>query len=205
MTVAEVSVFAIFLGPIFAVIMTRWLDRRREKSNRRMEVFKTLMRTRRNTIYPEHVGALNLIEVEFAKDKKVIEKWRDLMQHFGAEHLRKGNEQSAEDDSLESKNQKDKTFYDRLAQERQSLLAKLLHAIANELNFKIEQLEIFEGGYTPQGWADIELEQSAARKFVVDLYLGRRSLPIGVWDYTQASSQSVETDASRDSAEDSSD
>jgi hypothetical protein len=63
------------------------------------------------------------------------------------------------------------------------------------LGFKIEQLEIFEGGYTPQFWADIETEQAIIRKFVVDLASARKVIPMGVIDYR--SSQQVVAEAQK--------
>ena len=82
--------------------------------------------------------------------------------------------------------QRTRRFNDRLAMERQKLLAKLLHAIAKRMRFKAEQLEIFEGGYTPQGWEDLDVEQRIIRRFAVDLFAGRRSVPVAVVDYTKA-------------------
>ena len=192
-----VTVFALFLGPVSAVLITRWLDNRRERQTRRQEVFKTLMRTRRTPIFPEHVGALNLIEFEFANDKEVVDRWRDLFQHFGTQHVRREDEKTERlTDQSEIAN-RNARFESRLAQERQSLLAKLLHAMARALGFKIEQLEIFEGGYTPQGWADIELEQKIIRRYVTDLYLGNRFVPVAVLDYRQEQSAvPAETDES---------
>ena len=51
-----------------------------------MEIFRMLMRTRRTRLYPEHVGALNLVEIEFAHDRPVIDAWRELFKHLGSEH-----------------------------------------------------------------------------------------------------------------------
>jgi hypothetical protein len=56
--------------------------------------------------------------------------------------------------------------------------------MANSLGFKINQLEIFEGGYTPQGWSEIEYDQTAIRRFAAQLAAGQRALPIAVLDYT---------------------
>lgn len=179
------TLVAVFLGPISAVFVTRWIDGLREDKQRRMEVFKTLMRTRRTPIYPEHVGALNLIEIEFAKENLVIKAWKSLFEHLGTEHIRRIDEQESDGLSPELISVRNQKFYDRLAQERQSLLAKLLHAMAKSLNFKVEQLEIFEGGYTPQGWVDVEHAQYVARQFIMDLYQGKRVIPVGVLDYVQ--------------------
>ena len=80
-----ITLLAVLLGPILAVWATRFLDDRRSTHEQRMSVFKTLMRTRRTPVMPEHVGALNLVEIEFQKDHEVITAWRALLTHFGTE------------------------------------------------------------------------------------------------------------------------
>jgi hypothetical protein len=87
--------------------------------------------------------------------------------------------------SPEEIGERDRRHYGRLSEERQRLLAKLLHAVAKALDFKIEQLEIFEGGCIPQGWADIEVEQNVIRRFAARLAVGQSVLPTAVLDYTQ--------------------
>jgi hypothetical protein len=62
---------------------------------------------------------------------------------------------------------------------------RLLHAMATALKFPVQQLEIFEGGYTPQGWVDVEAEQALVRKLFVEIYAGLRLFPLAVWDYTR--------------------
>ena len=186
MRVIEVlTLIAIFVGPIAAVLITRYIDNRRERLQRRMEIFRTLMRTRRTPIVPDHVGALNLIEIEFAKDAEVIKCWKALLTHFGTNHSRREDEKQVQGMTPEQIAARDTAFYGRLSDERQRLLAKLLHAIARVLNFRAEQLEIFEGGYTPQGWFDVELENMAVRRLFAEISAGRRVLPIGVLDYTR--------------------
>lgn len=177
------TMFSILTGPAFAVWLTRFLDNRRERYSRRMDIFRTLMRTRRTPIYSEHVGALNLIEIEFSKDKEVIKFWKELFEHFATEHQKLKSEKVEDSLSEEDITRRNNDFHDRLSKERQTILAKLLHAMAKAMDFKTEQLEIFEGGYTPQGWNDVETEQSIIRKFFVELYLGKRVLPVGVVDY----------------------
>ena len=173
---------AVITGPISAVFVTRWLDDRRNRRERRMNVFRTLMRTRQVPTTAEHVGALNLIEIEFAKDGDVLVTWKDLFQHFAANHTRRDEEEDDDHKSVSERRIRDERFRMRLSDERQRLLAKLLHRMASALNFKIEQLEIFEGGYTPQGWYDDDLEQRIVRRFLVDLYAGKVALPVMVYD-----------------------
>jgi hypothetical protein len=181
------TVIALVVGPIAAVIITRFLDDQRQYKSRRMDVFRTLMRTRRSVLQPDHIGALNLVEIEFASDQAVLAAWKALFTHFGTAHARQEHERIDMIANEEEIKKRNNVFGTRILQERQSLLAKLLHAMAKVLGFKIEQLEIFEGGYTPQFWIDIESEQDTIRKYIVDLANARKVVPMGVIDYRTAS------------------
>ena len=87
------TLLAIVVGPLLAIFVTRHLDNRRERTSRRMDIFRTLMRTRRTPMLPEHVGALNLIEIEFENQDEVISEWRKLFGHFGTNHTRHQTEE----------------------------------------------------------------------------------------------------------------
>ena len=175
------TVIALLAGPPLGVALARYLEYRRDRGGRRMDVFRTLMRTRQVATSVDHVGALNLIEIEFARDEEVLVAWKELFQHFAAMHVRRPDEQALPRASQLDNKQCEERFNKRLGDERQRFLAKLLHAMARVLNFRIEQLEIFEGGYTPQGWENEYLEQQAARNFVIDLYRGNVALPVMVF------------------------
>lgn len=174
------TLVAIFGGPVIAVILTRWIDERRATRHRRMDVFRTLMRTRRSPLHPDHVGALNLVEIEFFGNDKIINPLKKLMQHFADNHHRIPDELVKDDMPNDEKSRRNQKFDLRLNEERNELRTILLHAIAKNLGFNIEQLEIFRGGYTPQGWDNVEFEQSIIRQYFVDLYLGRKTIPIEV-------------------------
>jgi hypothetical protein len=179
-----ITLLAILVGPVLAIMAGRVLEGRRDKRTRRMDIFRTLMRTRRTPIFTEHVGALNLVEIEFADDPAAVSSLRALFKHFGTVHPRREDEKTDDSMNGDELRKRDDRFFSRLGAERQALLAKLLHAIAKNLGFKIEQLEIFEGGYSPQGWEDVEREQQLIRRFMIELAFGRRSLPVAVTDYS---------------------
>ena len=183
------TILAIVIGPIAAVLVTRWVDHRREAHNRRLDIFRTLMRTRRNPVAPEHVGALNMIEFAFDKEPTVMQAWRRLFDHFGTAHPRRDDEVILPDMSQTDQSERLGRFDERLGNERQRLLTRLLHTMATALNFPAEQLEIFEGGYTPQGWTDADAEQMLIRRFFVQMGLGMAKLPIAVFDYTQGQTE----------------
>jgi hypothetical protein len=181
MTINEIAtVTALLAGPIVAVLITRWLEERRLTNSRRMDIFRTLMRTRRTTLSLDHIGALNLIEIEYAKDTSVLTAWRALFTHLNTEPPRKSSERTEELYDQQEKTNRDNAYALRVFSERQTLLAKLLHSMSRVLGFKQEQLEIFEGGYTPQGWVNLETDQEIIRRYVIDMYNGKRVLPVGV-------------------------
>ena len=143
-----------------------------------MDVFRDLMRTRRTPLYPDHVGALNLVEIEFKGDREVQSAFRDLFRHLGSLPTRRPEEEIKEGLTQAQRSEREDGFERRLGVERQALLARLLHAMAKELGFEIEQLEIVEGGYSPQAWANVEQQQEAVRRLLTDIYVGKRGLPV---------------------------
>jgi hypothetical protein len=77
-------VAATFLGPVFAVLITRWRDQMREIRARRMYVFRELLATRRQNITADHVTALNLIEIDFYGVKPIQGAWRAYHGHLNS-------------------------------------------------------------------------------------------------------------------------
>jgi hypothetical protein len=171
------TLLAIATTPITSVFVTRRIDHRRESRNRQVDIFRTLMRTRRVPMSADHVGALNVIEIEFANDAGIVAAWRELSKHLHTEHARRADEEIMVTTIGGSRRRFD-PLDQRVGEERQRLRSKLLHAMADKLGFKIEQLEIFEGGYIPQGWEDEYVEQQLVRRFILDLYAGRVALPV---------------------------
>jgi hypothetical protein len=148
-------VAATILGPILAVLVTRFIDVKRERRTRQYELFRALMRSRRANLSPEYVSALNTVEVEFAGIKSVDDAQRLLFQHLNT------RPQPSDWD-------------DRLSR----LQTRLLYAIAKQLDFKVEQLDVLEGGYVPQGWGTTEEQNTEVRNNVLEVLRGKRALKI---------------------------
>jgi len=140
--------------------MTRYIDNLREKRGRRLAIFRTLMATRRSFLSADHIAALNQIELDFQHDSTVMTAYRNYMRQLGTTFDPKDN--------------------DRVTQERQSLRTKILSEMAKTLRIHVEQLDIFEGGYIPQGHVDIEQQQAAIRRLFTEIADGKRALPIEV-------------------------
>ncbi len=149
-------VIATLLGPVLAVVVTRRIDEGRAQTARRLEIFRALMRTRNAPLLPDHVNALNLVEVEFHRVPDVLTIYRELMLHINT----------------------GTTFDEKWAQRHRSYLTKLLSAMAKNLGYGFEQLEVFEGGYYPKGWGQTEEQQLAMRLGLIELFSGKRSLPV---------------------------
>ena len=167
-----VTAVAAISGPAIAVWITRMSDDRKEVRTRRMDIFRTLMRTRKMPIHSDHVGALNLIEIEFVNDVQVIVAWKAYFKHLGEPWPR--------DASTDAQN--------AFQQARETLLTKLIYEISKVLKFKVEQLDILEGNYIPQGWNDDDWEQKLVRKSLIEVLGGRR--PILFQPFTPSQSNS---------------
>ena len=157
---AIITALAAVAGPLLAVWITRMSDQRKEVAGRRMDIFRTLMRTRKMPIHYEHVGALNLIEIEFVGDAKVIAAWKDYLKNLG--------ERIPAD--------LDHSGHEELRKKRETLLTKLIYEISVVLDFKVEQLEILEGNYIPQGWDDEANEQRIVRQSLINVLGGSRPI-----------------------------
>ena len=167
MTGAEIILTgAVILGPILAVVVARYMESYRIQREQRMYIFRTLMRTRGGTAKAsvDHVAALNLVEIEFRNDKVVHDAWKE---HFNI-LCRLGRNENVDPLSLDKS------------------LANLLQLISRTLGYKIEGMEIFEGGYTPRSLdtRQSEAEWQSIRQYVIALSQGKEVLPVKVLEST---------------------
>ena len=147
------TIIAVLIGPVFAVIVTRFIDEERAHRSRKLEIFRALMKTRNMKVHIEHVWSLNLVEIEFIDDDQVIMAWKEYLRRLGEKlpHFEDRNE------------------FENAVKRRDAHLSRLLSEIAKVLKMKVEQLDIFEGNYLPQGWVDDDLEQRLARRSLVNV------------------------------------
>ncbi len=130
-----ITIIALFMGPVVAVIITRYNDQIRAKKERQLMTFRALMQNRSDPVSKEFVAALNLIEVDFNEHLALKNAWKEL---FEALHPKVKPEKP-----------------DEISQQLllwQTLTTKLLHELGKYLNIEIEQLDIMQRVYAPQGW-----------------------------------------------------
>jgi hypothetical protein len=159
-------VLATAAGPIGAVLITFWRERRASLRSRRLQIFRTLMATRQIPIFSEHVNSLNLIEVDFYGCKNVQKEWIAYKSHLFS--LAPG---VVEDDAWRDK--------------KERLLANLLCQMARTLRYNIPAMDIFRGGYAPRGWLHLQNRLNEALEYVHDLASVNKALPMWLHGTTQ--------------------
>jgi hypothetical protein len=78
-TLGIAVVIATLAGPLLAVLITRKIDENRQLQTRRLDIFRSLMGTRRSTLSPDRVRALNLVEIDFYGIETIQKAHTDLM------------------------------------------------------------------------------------------------------------------------------
>lgn len=162
-----ITTCAIFLGPLVAVVITHFLQRRHDAFQRRLFVFRSLMATRRNPLSSERVQALNLVEVEFAKKKRVMDRFSDLLNTYN---------------ELHRWNSENRSVREAVVQEVDDKTALLLKEIGAVLGRKLENLDLLRGGYYPEAFSVLEHQQNEVRAFLLGLSSGNKAIPIVVHD-----------------------
>lgn len=166
MTIADwLMIVAVILGPIISVRLTRYLDNRKEVRERKLNIFKTLMATRAYAVSWDHVMTLNKIDLEFdknnKKEKAVIEAWKAYLDLLG-----------------------DKTLTgEQWNVKRVDLLVELLHKMAQVLDYDFDKTHIKNSSYSPVAHGQLEDEQSAMRKGIIEIMEGKRSWPMHVTNW----------------------
>jgi hypothetical protein len=158
-----VTAIAIVVGPIVAVRLTLRFEMSREKLRRKYETFHALMKTRRVTLSPEHVTALNVIQTEFHDDEKVITAYKKYIDNLGGAPLPPG----ANADAVQ-----------RFLEQRDDVFNEMMFEIGRHLGFALDKRELRKYSYAPQGWVNTEAEQNAIRQLALELLQGKRPLPI---------------------------
>jgi len=157
---AWLTMIAILLGPIIAVQLTRFLDDRKTKQDRKLVIYRTLIATRAANLSPGHVEALNTIDIEFngtsQREQRVREAWKAYLDHLGTKL-----------DSME-------TWTIR----RLDLLIELLFAMGQCLGYNFDKTHLKNSVYAPQGHGELESDQAAIRRGFKDVLEGRRSISI---------------------------
>ncbi len=130
------NLVAIIIAPIAAVLIGQWLQNRAEKRKDKLEIFKTLM-IARNGWNLDSVKALNIIDIVYADDNTVRQRWKDYYDRLCVEN------------PSETDLKKIKTSQE-----------KLLEVMAASLGYKDKVTwETIQNPYVPKGMIEAEQMQ----------------------------------------------
>ncbi len=157
-------ILAVILGPVIAVQVQKYIDRKAEDRKRKLKVFSDLMTTRASTLAFQHVSALNMVGLEFNGKKygKVVNAWKTYLDHLGSF--------PDEDEGMQ------KVW----AEKKNDQLSDLLYEMGESLGFDFDKVHIKKAGYIPKAYADQEDETNFIRRQLVDVFLNKKSIPMAV-------------------------
>ncbi|MBU1259875.1 MAG: hypothetical protein KJ757_04000 [Planctomycetes bacterium] len=189
---AILTIIAIIIGPILAVQAQQLIEFLKQKREEKRRLFMVLMATRARPLVPEHVQALNMIDVTFSgkgmvyaifrgkrkKEEAVIEAWSELRDHLfnypQQLQAKPGIDIPAEDKT--SYQNRCNTWVSR----KDELLIELLAKMAESLNYHFDKVLLKRGAYTPAGYGETEYEQLQIRKGLAGIFQGSKSIPIHI-------------------------
>lgn len=152
-----VTCWAVYIGPLRAVRLARKEENHALKAQKKAEIFATLMRTRNLQLAPEHVFALNLIQVYFHDADKVLSAHKAYIKmFFGGLDLARPE----------------------VAKDKDDKFVELVYEIAVELGFKHDKKELQDLAYSPVGWANDELTLAKLRHLMIELLENKRGLAV---------------------------
>ncbi len=165
------------LGPILAVQAQKVLERATENRRYKLQIFNILMATRATRVAPDHVQALNRIDLTFSGrkffglidwqnslEKEVINSWRNYHDKLN-ERVQDESNQAAVNAWIEKS---DDLFID------------LLQAIAKSLRFKFNRVQLKRGIYYPRAHSDGESRQEAIQQNLFRILSGNQALRMDV-------------------------
>ena len=182
------TVIAIIAGPILAIQIQKLIERIAKERQDKDLLFKTLMSTRDNRLLPQHVQALNMIDIIFSgknkKDKAVVEAWSEYRDHLH-DYPPKPSTDSGKTLS-EAQASTYQAQCDSWQTKSTDLLINLLAEMAESLDYHFDKVLLKRGAYTPTGYGETELAQLIIRRGLTEVFLGLKSIPIHIVEPTHA-------------------
>jgi len=150
-----------------AVQIQKLIEWQGEQKKRKKLTFFTLMATRAAILSPQHVEALNRIDIDFYDNEKVKQAWKTLLDNF--EHC-----------PQDVNNPNYSTLVSQWSNKSEDLLVDLLYEMAISLKYKFDKVHLKRKVYMPKGHVDFENENLEMRKAILGILRGKDSIPIRV-------------------------
>lgn len=170
MTGTELAIiFATLAGPVLAVQAQKLVELTREKRQRKVQIFNILMATRAARMTNEHVQALNMIEMTFYGRRFLGARRQTQSERavVGAWH------------SYFSSLLTDESQVPDMAR-REENFTSLLIAIANDLGYEFDRMQITKSAYSPVGAWEEQKANEALRSSLTAVFSGERALKMDI-------------------------
>ncbi len=163
------TVLATVLGPVLAVQAQKWIERVQERNRRKSWVFNQLMATRASRLSPDHVQALNMIDLafygrrDFGKSRAtktevaVTDAWHEYLDHL-----------STRTDEMVWGVRSDELF------------TNLLSAMAKDVGYSFDRVQLKKGAYSPVAHGEQEAHLQTQRQLLGEVLAGDRSIKMEV-------------------------
>lgn len=170
-----ITVLAVVAGPILAVQAQKYVEAFREKKQRRLTLFRTLMSTRAERLHREHVQALNMIDIEFygrrvfriryqtPREKAVTNAWKNYNDHLS--------------------NKASYTQEELWVKDADTLFTRLLYSMSLALGYDYDEVQLKRDCYRPEAHANIEKAQLDVLSGMADVLRWKRSFPMAVTSF----------------------
>ncbi|MDE2157084.1 MAG: hypothetical protein KGJ32_14535 [Xanthomonadaceae bacterium] len=166
------TVLATVVGPILAVQAQKAVERVQERRRRKSWVFHQLMATRASRLSPDHVQALNMIDLafygrrDFGKHRAtrteiaVTDAWHEYLDHL-------------------STKSEDGTWVAR----SDELFTNLLSAMAKDVGYSFDRVQLKKGAYSPIAHGEQEQRVQAIRQLASEVLSGDRPIKMAVTNF----------------------
>jgi hypothetical protein len=128
------TLLGVIAGPIAAVVISLWVERRRRTREQRLQVLRTLLNTRHLPADPGWSGAINLVPVEFNDCSSVMEAWKAYIDCV----------------RYEASPENVHTHYEEMIAKQTTLIFR----ITRELGFSLPESDIRSSAYASRGFIE---------------------------------------------------
>lgn len=171
---AITTVFATLFSPIIAIRVQKYLEGKSQKQTVKVKIFSQLMATRAvsSRLLPEHVQALNMIDLAFHGDvkrgktnrsdteKKVLVAWKEYFSHLCSVV-------PISESGAELWNQKSN-----------QLFLNLLYEMATDIGYDFDKVHLENAIYSPNAHGDMNVDQFKIRKGLASLLSGENPVKV---------------------------
>ena len=126
------TLIALFLGPLAAVLISLWIDGRRKRRDQKLIIVRALLTTRHIAGDPTYSAAINLIPIEFSDCGSVLKAYADYMEAVRFQPSPE-NQETALKQTIAKQ-------------------TRLIFEVTKAMGFKIAETDLQTTAYAADGW-----------------------------------------------------